>query len=288
MGMHPLASFRRCFMAFLIRLLTKERKGYTTRIPNNLSYLKRHLRKGDVILVEGNQRISEVIKYLTQSSWSHATIYVGDELIRRRHPLAPVLIEKFGNEANYLIIEALLEEGVVACPLAKYACFNLRICRPRGLHKEDLQVVLDEVIGELGHQYDLKNLLDLARYFFPVSLVPRRLRRTALQAGSGLPTQVICSSLIAKALNKVGFPILPQVTISDEPQEPRYFLSLYQWFFGSNSHRGVFRRRSPSLVTPRDFDLSPYFEIIKLHAIEGARFDYRKINWLEEEELDAR
>ena len=43
---------------------------------------------------------------------------------------------------------------------------------------------------------------------------------------------------------------------------------------------------SPSLVTPRDFDLSPYFEVIKFNLIAGARFDYRRIVWadLETEE----
>ena len=39
---------------------------------------------------------------------------------------------------------------------------------------------------------------------------------------------------------------------------------------------------SPSLVTPRDFDLSPYFEVIKFNLIAGARFDYRRIVWAED------
>src|SRR5207244_9471299 len=59
---------------------------------------------------------------------------------------------------------------------------------------------------------DVKHILDLARYFFPLSLIPRRLRRRALQFGSGLPTQVICSSLIGRAFQNVGFPILPTTT----------------------------------------------------------------------------
>jgi hypothetical protein len=42
---------------------------------------------------------------------------------------------------------------------------------------------------------------------------------------------------------------------------------------------------SPSLVTPRDFDLSPYFEIIKFNVIENLRFDYRKILWAEDEQV---
>ena len=32
---------------------------------------------------------------------------------------------------------------------------------------------LDDVITQIGYRYDVKNLIDLARYFLPVSLVPR-------------------------------------------------------------------------------------------------------------------
>ena len=36
------------------------------------------LRPGDAVLVEGGTRISVAIKYLTQSSWSHACLFVGE------------------------------------------------------------------------------------------------------------------------------------------------------------------------------------------------------------------
>ena len=37
--------------------------------------------------------------------------------------------------------------------------------------------------------------------------------------------------------------------------------------------------RAPTLVTPRDFDLSPYFEIIKFNPVEATNFDYRRMKW---------
>ena len=37
-----------------------------------------HLQPGDILLVEGNSRVSTAIKYLTQSTWSHVALYVGD------------------------------------------------------------------------------------------------------------------------------------------------------------------------------------------------------------------
>jgi hypothetical protein len=39
---------------------------------------------------------------------------------------------------------------------------------------------------------------------------------------------------------------------------------------------------SPTLITPRDFDLSPYFQIIKFNVIEDSRFDYHNLLWIEE------
>lgn len=284
-GIHPLRTIRQFIVHQFARLLTKPLRNYTTRFPNDLSALKRHIRKGDIILVEGEQRISEVIKYLTQSSWSHAAIYVGDELIRRSHPHAGQFRATFGEEANFLLIEALVEGGVVASPLSKYINFNIRVCRPHNLRKDHLQLILNDVISQLGHTYDLQNVFDLARYFLPVSLVPRRLRRKALQFGSGLPTEVICSSLIAAAFDKVGFPIIPTVVRDYQSgSESLSFLSRLFSHATPASTSPIFRRAHPTLITPRDFDLSPYFEVIKFNVIEPSRFDYSKIIWAEDED----
>lgn len=64
------------------------------------------LRPGDVLLIEGNTRISAAIKYLTQSTWSHAALFVGDAL----GPLAP-------GEEPATLIEADMRDGVRAIPL---------------------------------------------------------------------------------------------------------------------------------------------------------------------------
>ncbi len=155
-----------------IGLLTKPIKSYALHIPNDIAALKRHIRKGDVILVEGNERISECIKYLTQSSWSHSALYVGDEPIRRNPALRDPLVAQFGEEANALVVEAIVEAGVVLSPVSKYRDFNLRVCRPFNLSAADLADVMDEAIRSVGDTYDLRNVIDLARYFLPVSLVP--------------------------------------------------------------------------------------------------------------------
>jgi Permuted papain-like amidase enzyme, YaeF/YiiX, C92 family len=270
-----------------VDLLTKPLKEYALQIPNDMAALKRHIRKGDVILVEGNERISECIKYLTQSSWSHSALYVGDEPIRRNPELKAPLAAQFGDEANFLVVEAIVEAGVVLSPLSKYRDFNMRVCRPFNLSAPDLADVMDEAIRSVGDTYDLRNVIDLARYFLPVSLVPARFRRQALQFGSGEPTRVICSSVIASSFHRVKFPIVPNYEhLSAEtppPAPPKRKL----WPIGSKSttgalQYGALRMISPTLVTPRDFDLSPYFEIIKFNIIENMRFDYHKILWADD------
>jgi hypothetical protein len=270
-------SLRQRAIAFATRLLTTPLGRYQRRATNDPASLRRHIRKGDVVLVEGDQRVSEVIKYLTQSSWSHAAIYIGDELWKRNPALRHVLRTEFGDEAQNLVVEALVEEGVVASPLSKYLDFNIRVCRPYNLRREDLREVLDDVMVQIGYRYDVKNLIDLARYFLPVSLVPRRLRRRALTFGSGIPTQVICSSLIAHAFSRVRYPILPEVTPGDVPPQVRSKLA---WFGRRPSPvSGLFHTPPITLTTPRDFDISPYFEIVKFNILEDTRFDYRQIRW---------
>ena len=271
---------RQRLVRLITRLLTTPLKRYQRPARNDLTNLRRFIKKGDVLLVEGDQRVSEVIKYLTQSSWSHAAIYVGDELWRRYPEDRPALLEQFGDDAQHLIVEALVEEGVVASPLSKYIEYNIRVCRPADLRREDAQVVITEIISQIGFRYDVKNLIDLARYFLPVSLVPRRFRRSALAFGSGIPTQVICSSMIARAFAKVRYPILPVVTDTDEPEPQR----IRDWLSRRPPRVGaVFKRRPATLISPRDFDISPFFDILKFNVIEDVRFDYRKIRWAEDQ-----
>ncbi len=277
---------RRRIAEWLAGLLTQPLSYYERRGWNDLESLRQHVRKGDVVLVEGDTRIAACIKYLTQSSWSHSTLFIGDELVKRPGPLRDRTLAEYGDQADFLIVEAL-PEGVVAAPLTKYVDFNLRVCRPFRLKPADLQIILDEAISAIGWRYDLQNVLDLARYFLPVSLVPGRYRMDALHFGSRLPTEVICSSLLGRLFGKVGYPITPL-----EGEGPL----LATWRPGgrrtgwlrrllgqeSTDYTGLFRMRHPTLLTPRDFDLSPYFQIVKFNVLADGRFDYRKIHWEEE------
>ncbi|MGH8676868.1 MAG: YiiX/YebB-like N1pC/P60 family cysteine hydrolase, partial [Burkholderiales bacterium] len=168
----------------LARYLTAPVANYRPLTTSPASQLASTLRPGDVLLVEGNTRISNAIKYLTQSTWSHAALYVG------RIP---------GSSDTGVDVPVLVEvdmvEGVAAVPLSKYAAFHTRICRPAALTAEDAQRVVEYAVLRLGHTYDLKNVIDLARYLLPTPPLPRRWRRRMMALGSGDPTKAICSTL---------------------------------------------------------------------------------------------
>lgn len=260
-----------------MRYLTTPQDYYEQRGANELDILKRSLRKGDVLLVEGDQRISAIIKYLTQSSWSHAGLYIGDELIKRGGPDAERARERFGDGADHLVVEALFE-GVVASPVEKFEEFNVRIARPHRLQSGDSKLILDDAIAAIGLPYDLRNVLELAWHLLVATLRPRHTRRHGLRLGSGTTRDVICSSLLGRLFHKVDFPVLPIVTLPDgqvAPPRP----ALRDRLMRRRQLLGSYRKRHPTLLTPRDFDLSPYFDLIKVGGKDPGRFDYHRIPW---------
>ena len=69
---------------WLARYLTRPIHFHTLTPPTPPERLLAVLQPGDVLLVEGNNRISTAIKYLTQSTWSHAALFVGSEPLQAR------------------------------------------------------------------------------------------------------------------------------------------------------------------------------------------------------------
>jgi hypothetical protein len=240
----------------LAKWLETESSGYQPYTPSDPETLHRTLQPGDVLLVEGNQKISAAIKYLTQSTWSHSALYVGDALPQPAD----------GSERPRLV-EVNLGQGCVAVPLSKYKTYNTRICRPLGLTPDDRQAVVDFMIARLGTRYDMKNVFDMLRYFFPTPPVPVRWRRRMIAFGSGDPTRAICSTMIAQAFEQIRYPILPEVTLAPGRASAQ---SHY-------SRREILHIRHYSLYTPRDFDLSPYFQVVKPTLAYG--FDYKTLVW---------
>ncbi len=253
-------SFVERLARWIAKRLETPSSGYRPYTPSDQPTLLKCLRPGDVLLIEGNQKLSAGIKYLTQSTWSHAAVYVGDYFAQN--------FEHVG-EAGEIdrLIEVNLGEGCIAVPLSKYQTFNTRICRATGLNDEERARVVEFVIDSLGIKYDMRNIFDLARYLLPTPPVPVRWRRRMLSLGSGEPTKAICSTLIAKAFQSISYPILPEVTLAPGRTSAK----------SSFSRGEILHIRHHSLFTPRDFDLSPYFDIIKPTIEKG--FNHREIVW---------
>jgi hypothetical protein len=280
-------SLRRWLIDRIVQYLTEPLPDYERRVRNDLGALIADLRKADVILVEGDQRVSAIIRYLSQSCWSHSALYIGDELIRRGGERAAWARDTFGDEAEHLVVEAL-PSGVVVSPVAKYVDYNVRVCRPHRIRPEHVQTLMDDAVAAIGWRYDLRNVFDLARYLIPVSFVPPQFRNAALHFGSGQPTEVICSSLLARLFAKIRFPILPTVTFPEHamPATEESRGRLVRRIFGQPSdaaYTGIFHMRHPTLITPRDFDLSPFFDIVKQNPLERGGFDYSRIHWDDDE-----
>jgi hypothetical protein len=230
--------------------LSKSLPGYRRLDTITVEQIASVLKTGDIILVEGNTRISTAIKYLTQSSWSHSALFVG-------HPGEPASAKN--------LLEADLKEGVRLVSLEFYKGFNLRICRPVNLTEAASKTLVEFALAKLGHQYDLRNILDLLRYLIQKPAVPNRYRRAMLSFGSGEPTKAICSTLLSESFQHIHYPILPMrgprtIDADDNTDEtPLYYKRHFTHF------------------TPRDFDLSPYFQIVK-PTIECG-FSYQSLNF---------
>ena len=239
----------------LARYLSEPR-NYSSRVATATPVkLLQSLLPGDVLLVDGNSKFSTAIKYLTQSSWSHAALFAGEVLSSPEEGAEPPLL-----------IEADINEGVRAIGISLYAPFHTRICRPVGLNKEEIAEVVNYAVARLGHKYDLRNIIDLARYFLPTPPIPQRFRRRSLSLGSGDPSQAICSSLIAQAFQSINYPILPEIVMQGCGCQACI-----------DCRKEILHIRHHSLFTPRDFDVSPYFQIIKPTLESG--FDPHTFSW---------
>jgi permuted papain-like amidase YaeF/Yiix C92 family enzyme len=233
----------------LVRYLARPRPHLSLAPATGLQRLADTVQVGDVLLVEGTSRFSSAVKYLTQSTWSHAAL----------------VVDTGPSPQHCRLIEADLEQGVREVPLDHYRGFHTRLCRSVGLTAEDLARVVSYARERVGYRYDLRNIIDLARYLIQTPPAPSRWRRRMLALGSGDPTRAICSTLIAQAFQSVRYPILPEVEWENQcdPAQRGYC-------------REILHIRHYSLFAPRDFDISPYFQVIK-PSLRG--FDPYRVSW---------
>jgi hypothetical protein len=245
-----------------IRWLSKDIEDIRELPLSNFERIQYELRPCDVLLIEGRSRISRSIKLITQSSWSHAALYIGRLYDIDNHELREKVKEHYtGNPDEQLVIESVLGRGIIVEPLTKYKHEHIRICRPQGISRQDAQQVIGYTIERLGRQYDVRQIFDLFRLLLPWTILPRRWRSSLFTYNAGASMKESCSSLIAEAFQSVDFPILPVLS-----HDKASGIELVQ--------------RHPRLFTPSDFDYSPFFEIIKYPILElSTSALYRNLPW---------
>ncbi len=225
--------------------------------------IRYELKPADVLLIEGRSRVAGVIKQITQSNWSHAALYIGKMHDIEDKRLRDYVSKSYdGDSEDQLLIESELGLGTVIRPLQVYEGEHVRICRPNGMSYRDGQQVLHYAVSRLGQEYDIRQILDLLRFLLPYSFIPGRWRSSLFSHLPGQATKTVCSTMIAEAFSFIHFPILPLVK--------------------RNGEKGVqLFQRNPKLCTPRDFDYSPYFTIIKYPFLDFSQHssDCRLLPW---------
>ncbi|MDX8411895.1 MAG: hypothetical protein R8K46_08540 [Mariprofundaceae bacterium] len=212
------------------------------------------LQPGDVLLVAGNTRVARIIQVLTKSRWSHAALYVGAAALHHPDDNVRAHARKHGDEAAQLFLEADIETGVTLIPLSRYCDDSVRICRPVGLDDKGRQALLTHGLSRLCEAYDTSQLLDLLRYLLPLAQLPAWLAQRLWMANTGEASRTICSTMLVEAFQAIHYPVLPEIPDSCDDRALCY------------------RVRSARLFVPADFDLSPFFRIIKHQGIDHPRF----------------
>jgi len=249
-----------------VRWLVRERRARGAQSPINFARLIAEAHMGDVLLVEGQSRIARAVRAITHSIWTHSALVIGhlDEL--RDPALRSIARRELTSEELEapLIVESELGRGTIVSSILRYRDHHVRLCRPLALAPNDARRVATYALLHVGAEYDLRHILDLARFLVPWWwFMPRRWHSSLFEHRHNDPTRQICSTMIARAFSRVRYPVSPLIV--------------------DRQGQLTLLRRNSRLITPSEFDHSPYFSIIKysLFGDDDLGF-YRELPWSEE------
>ena len=141
---------------FFLKWLNKEVELPQTIPLSDFNKLSYELRPCDVLLIEGRNRVSQMIKVITRSSWSHAALYIGRLYdIEDKDMQKKITTFYSGDPSEQLVFESLLGKGALISPLKKY-------------EKEHIAggFILDPFITENDNSKVLNILIDGFMYSF--------------------------------------------------------------------------------------------------------------------------
>ena len=269
--------------------------------------IKAEVSPGDVILLEGRSRVSEVIKLITQSSWSHAALYIGrlddledcelrEAVLRHiNHPLQP-------GEAEQVKPGVGDEWSVVGGASGRDALGSPRDAPPTGGNPvggasgRDEQWIIESELG-LGtvvrrlSVYEGEHL----RICRPRGLRESDQQRILAHAIGRLGTAYDVRQIFDLARFLFPWFIMPRrwrsTLFSSSPGGNTYtvcstmiaeayhsvqfpILPLVKVMVGGKVR--LFRR-NPKLCVPSDFDYSPYFDIIKYPFLDLRNYGQQQL-----------
>ena len=181
----------------LLRYLTTPIPRTGAAAAESIESLAGVLRRGDVLLSEGNTRVSRLIKRVTGSPWSHVSMYVG--------PLDD------GHDPR-CIVEADIAAGVRSIRLSELDALNVRVLRPASLDSTRRSRLAEWVTSRIGSEYDHAHALQLGRRLLRL---PLRRKAGPASTATTTATRFICCSLLVQAFASVGLAIAPLRPCSD-------------------------------------------------------------------------
>ena len=181
---HRCAGCVAALFAAATRALTRRRATYHRILPSHLGLLRATLQKGDV--APRGRRAARQPGHQVP----HAELVVAFRALRGRRAVAPPSRAARRSSRR----DSASTRGTCWSRRSWRRASSRRRWRSTrrttsasavrtGCGAEHCRAVVDEILAQLGSSYAVRNVLALARYFFPVSLIPRRWRRHALELG---------------------------------------------------------------------------------------------------------
>lgn len=211
----------------------------------NYDHAAQILQPADVILVNGTAPADKRIKAITESQWSQALLYLGRLHDIKDPSLRAMASDYLPCQSNtQLLLKVDLVHGVHLITLSELQDAQLRICRPSGLTDNEKQSVIRYSLSRLESHKKHAWWPAIRLLLVPWSLFPRHWRKPIFKLLAGRRLRRAVGGTVGDSFSFIQFPVLPLVK-----QESGGKTKLY--------------RHYPMVFYPSDFDLSPYFDVLK-------------------------
>lgn len=168
---------------------------------HKLNRLETLPQRGDIILSYENTIFSKSVRWITNSEWSHVSIYAGTlccvNKIWRIPDSETLQTIEFGDDVKFVkdcVIGAVPNKGVSFAKL--FTIENKAIYRIENLPNDEIKKVIYFALSKLGHPYDYYQCLLLFYRILANALTTYR--------GDPNPDKFICSELVARAFGSIG------------------------------------------------------------------------------------